>query len=308
MFKRFISRLFHLFGSKLLSRTGEQFYGVDNYSDGKSILEVMVEKDSVFFRGLSKFENVRFYANAILDRTVPYVTAAVEEFDPFLLHETNGIKVKFDEQYSPVVESWSLPDTPPVKPKPRPFYKKVFSSNKDKSDEPKKQRPPRLPPFLRFRFPLNIIFYVSLPILIPLFFSYLTVQSSIETRASRKRIKLLETEIPTTERLSSLLTTLESELDGTVMSIMEAEHPDMDGTLGPEFTKEYEEVQPTFTASQKKMIKNLNSLPNLKKTLVYLDNLTNSHGTIVARDLKHFPEQHKRGHGGIHHWADHFIL
>jgi hypothetical protein len=40
----FFSRLSSLLGPKLLSRTGEQFYGVDKWSNtGKSLLEVMVD-------------------------------------------------------------------------------------------------------------------------------------------------------------------------------------------------------------------------------------------------------------------------
>ena len=56
---------------------------------------------------------------------------------------------EFDEKYSPIVKSWTLPDTPPSPPpKPRIFTWQWF-----------KNHIPRLalPPFLQRRFPLNIV-------------------------------------------------------------------------------------------------------------------------------------------------------
>ena len=94
-----------------LSRTGEHFYGVDSWSGtGRPLLEVLSDKgertleclfpvpdefsDYVFFQALSLFPHVDFYANAVNDTTVPYVTAALEPKDPFMAHETNGITMR----------------------------------------------------------------------------------------------------------------------------------------------------------------------------------------------------------------------
>ena len=104
-------RLFASSGPSLLSRTGEHFYGVDKWADtSKPLLEVMSEKgmyflvlvyprsrhilsDSIFYKGLRQFKRINFYANAVNDRTVPFVTAAIEPMDPFMDHEANGLEM-----------------------------------------------------------------------------------------------------------------------------------------------------------------------------------------------------------------------
>lgn len=107
-------------------------------------------------------------AYSINDRTVPYVTAAIETEDPFAEHETNGIDMfvfplqlissmvlkqtyrKINENYEGVVESYMLPDNPP----PRPIKARMLSPTWFRGLVPSK---PVLPPFLQFRFPLNIV-------------------------------------------------------------------------------------------------------------------------------------------------------
>ena len=54
---------------------------------------MIVLSDRIFYQALARFEHVRFYANAVNDVTVPYVTAAIELEDPFLEHAFNGIKM-----------------------------------------------------------------------------------------------------------------------------------------------------------------------------------------------------------------------
>jgi len=81
---------------------------------------------------------------------------------------------------------------------------------------------------------------------------------------------------------------------------------DEEATTAHTIPKE-DKSQPVLTPVQKRMIKNLNSIPHLKKNLLFIDKVANSHATVVCRDLKRF-EFHKRGLGGLHHWADHFEL
>lgn len=82
-------------GGNLLSRTGEQLHCLDRgwesahsmthecKDNAMGLLEHMSLPDSVFIRGLRRFERVRFYANAVNDPTVPFRTGCIEEFDPF---------------------------------------------------------------------------------------------------------------------------------------------------------------------------------------------------------------------------------
>jgi hypothetical protein len=49
--------------------------------------------DRIFYQALAQFEHIRIYANGINDRTVPYVTAAIEVSDPFADYESSGLEV-----------------------------------------------------------------------------------------------------------------------------------------------------------------------------------------------------------------------
>ncbi|SCZ89901.1 BZ3500_MvSof-1268-A1-R1_Chr1-3g01649 [Microbotryum saponariae] len=65
-------------------------------------------------------------------------------------------------------------------------------------------------------------------------------------------------------------------------------------------------TDPILTAGQLDMLKHLNALPQLKKHLVFLPESRNSHGAIIARDLRF--AQHKPGTKIIDSWAKNFVL
>ncbi|SGY17759.1 BQ5605_C015g07880 [Microbotryum silenes-dioicae] len=65
-------------------------------------------------------------------------------------------------------------------------------------------------------------------------------------------------------------------------------------------------TDPILTAGQLDMLKHLNALPQLKKHLVFLPESRNSHGAIIARDLRF--AQHKPGMKIIDLWAKNFVL
>lgn len=64
---------------------------------------------------------------------------------------------------------------------------------------------------------------------------------------------------------------------------------------------------PILSPSQLRMVHWLNSVPSMKKHIVFLDHLRNSHGTIVCRDMETY-DFHKRGEGVLRHWADGYLL
>ncbi|KAM0755796.1 DUF676-domain-containing protein [Meredithblackwellia eburnea MCA 4105] len=65
-------------------------------------------------------------------------------------------------------------------------------------------------------------------------------------------------------------------------------------------------TDPILTPAQLTMIKNLNSIPQLRKHLVFAPHARNSHGMIVCRDLK-FP-QHREAREIVDSWAKDFRL
>ncbi|KAI0289582.1 putative serine esterase-domain-containing protein [Russula brevipes] len=293
-----ISRLGSWIGPRLLSRTGEQFYGVDKWSKtGKSLLQVMADPgnadphpEQVFFQALKQFPHIRIYANAVNDMTVPYMTAYVDLEDPFLDHATDGLTVDYDDKYFPIIRSFTIPDTPPPKPETSLAWFKSY-------------RPP-LPPRFQGPFPFNMISLALLPVLFPTFICLALIRLSISSRQSRSRIKLLESEdASTAQRLVHVIGQLERHVEDIVVDIVDdsaAPHPSQEGTKASK-------KSPQVTPAQRKMAAVLNSLPQLKKERAYIPNMRNSHATIIARDVENF-EFHKIGEGVLRHWADAFVL
>ncbi|KAH9965599.1 putative serine esterase-domain-containing protein [Lactifluus volemus] len=297
LYPSIISKCSSFIVPRFLSRTGEQFYGTDQWSTtGKSLLEVMADPEHVFYRGLKLFLHIRIYANAINDLTVPYMTAYVDNKDPFINHTTSGLVVDYDDTYYPIVKSFDIPDTPPPKRErtsPRPLTVKWFKS----------YRPP-LPPRFQAPFPFNIVSLILLPILFPTFLSLVIVRLSISSHHSRSRIKLLETEdASTTQRLIHVFAKLEPEVEDIVADMED----DPAGPALSEDTVWIPEQSPPITPAQRRMMASLNALPQLKKERVYIPDVRNSHATIIARDIKNF-EFHKIGEGVLRHWADVFVM
>lgn len=207
------SKLFSLLGPRLLSRTGEQFYLTDKWSArGRPLLQVMADPDRVFFQALLKFEQVRFYANAVNDTTVPYMTAAAEAHDPFEEHAFSGIKIELDEKYSPIIKSY-IPNFTPVNQ--RPSKPSVFTR------EGLKRLKVPLPPALNFKFPFNIAMIVAIPILFPVLLSLVTYRLSADSRSSRARIKLLEADESYAQRLAHVLHQMEKSMEDTMAEMID---------------------------------------------------------------------------------------
>lgn len=59
--------------------------------------------------------------------------------------------------------------------------------------------------------------------------------------------------------------------------------------------------------AQKQMVAWLNALPRLRKELVWIHPSRNSHGSIIAREIKR-DSSHRIGRGVIRHWTDHFVM
>ncbi|KAK4704506.1 hypothetical protein P7C70_g1702, partial [Phenoliferia sp. Uapishka_3] len=65
-------------------------------------------------------------------------------------------------------------------------------------------------------------------------------------------------------------------------------------------------TDPILSPAQAIMIRNLNSIPQLRKHLAYMPLVRNSHGSIVARDLSY--EAHREGRKVVDSWAKEFRL
>jgi hypothetical protein len=130
------------------------------------------------------------------------------------------------------------------------------------------------------------------------------VRLSISSRRSRSRIKLLEAEDPSaTQRLVHIFGQLERQVEDIVVDIVD--DPPV-SIPSPRWSKTSKKG-PRVTPAQRRMAASLNALPQLKKELVYIPDVRNSHATIIARDIQNF-EFHKIGEGVLRHWADAFVM
>jgi hypothetical protein len=154
---------------------------------------------------------------------------------------------------------------------------------------------------------------VLLPILIPSFISFALIRLSLATRSSRARIKLLEEDESSSQKLINTLGHLEKEVESAVVDIIEDTIFPLTAASEPQ-TPVGEEEQPTgkrevalLTPTQRKLVTLLNRLPGLKKELAFIHPARNSHAIIICRDVKRF-EAHKQGEGVVRHWASVFVV
>ncbi|KAG6334672.1 hypothetical protein ID866_4421 [Astraeus odoratus] len=299
------------FGRNFLSRTGEQFFCVDRWSPkGRPLIEVLSDPDYIFYQALLLFPNIRIYANAINDRTVPYVTAAIEPTDPFSEYQRNGMKIEFYEEYEGVIKTYTSPDSLVLSDPPSPLLERLFHTL------------PPIPPVLRFSFPLNILVFPLLPVLIPAFFSLLLVRFSISSKKSKTRVQSLEGDSSARGRLVHIVARLEREIEAAALDVYDdpgrpsypdpslsgSETPQLvpESTVVPSRSRYFSPLRPLLSSTQLRCMENLNKTPQLKKTLVFFAGVANSHAMIVCRDLK--IELHRKGEPVLRHWADHFEL
>lgn len=110
--------------------------------------------------------NRRFF-DSFNDSTVAFATSLIEEFDPFLEHDTSEMTLyvflylhdrsmclrvpdsELDETYAPIIKAYQNPEPTVKAPKAKFGTKAYWKSFKD--------RRPLLPPLLQFKFPYNIV-------------------------------------------------------------------------------------------------------------------------------------------------------
>ena len=121
------------------------------------------------------------------------------------------------------------------------------------------------------------------------------INLSLASRSSRARLRLLEQDESQEGRLAHVLARLE---DIDAGSLLKEDSTDVVSS---------KDIPPSFLSPlQRKIALSLNNLP-LKKELVFITGVINSHAPIVCRDVKRF-EVHRRGEGVLRHWAASFIL
>lgn len=182
------------------------------------------------------------------------------------------------------------------------------------------------------------LFYICLPIIIPVVIMLVISNFTWNSFKSCKRIRILEAREPNNRSaIIQFVSNLGYRVEDAVVGRMEDEtaqnqlaDPEKNPTttsvlpapspgsrprrqsvsyapIAPSPNLVPSSVQPALTPLQLRVIENLNQLPGLHKAFVWLDGLMNTHAAIICRDVHQF-EFHRRGEGVLRYLAHGFEM
>ncbi|WRT64856.1 uncharacterized protein IL334_001792 [Kwoniella shivajii] len=314
-----LSTVLGFLGARVMSRSGEQMWVKDTYSDEdqRPLLEIMADPRGIFYQGLEQFDRLDIYASAVNDHSVPYPTAAIEPTDHFAQWGEKNLSIESNEDG--IIQSWSSTNNANGE-----AYEKPKTS-KAKTKKRFGMKVGTLPPVLRYRFPFNYIILALFPIMLPLIVVLILTRQSLDTRRSKRRLQQLSqtssggshSPVPSSGGLSiqalrdgirRIERSLENDLVETVEdspSLFKVDHHHLQhGTANSLDDHEVggdDDLQVQLKDSQLRMCLWLNQLP-LKKHLAFWPEISNAHATAIVRDPIQFPA-HERGRGLIKLWA-----
>ncbi|KAF9516708.1 hypothetical protein BS47DRAFT_626606 [Hydnum rufescens UP504] len=326
----FIPKKIRAISAFFLSRTGTHLFLTDK-GQGSKIPLIQELSTPRYTRVLANFERVDIYANAILDRMVPYVAGGITTDDPFMealatagdeIHRVptetsltlDRLQLVFDERYPDLIST--------VETIPKDEMKSVPKSNLLSADRPKSTLIPCIAP-LRPWFtpstypflprPLRPVLVGTIPLVIPAVL-LVVVTFTIQGVKSRIRIKRhfrhragrtwksrvwddLEDHIQPPSRSWTAATTNSTSTGSTVVHVNTNDlYPTRKAGLGS-----------NLSTAQHDMIDALNkSIPNMKKHVAFFPGVFTSHTVIVCQDQHNIV--HRRGLAIVQHWADIFQL
>ncbi|KAI3398948.1 hypothetical protein diail_8271 [Diaporthe ilicicola] len=163
------NNVWNTLGARTLSMSGRQLFGIDKFRDtGRPLLAVLADTNSIFIKGLAKFERRTLYANIINDRSAVYYTTCIAKTDPYT--DLTKVRVNYVEGYEDVILD---PVYPVEQIPPHKWKKDTFSEALNKN---------------LYRIP----FVMALVIFVPIGVVAFLVNSAFQTVRSSKRIALHE--------------------------------------------------------------------------------------------------------------------
>ncbi|KAF2028824.1 lipase/serine esteras-like protein [Setomelanomma holmii] len=309
------SHIWNVLGARTLSMSGRQLFGVDKFRDtGRSVLSVLADPDSIFIKGLAKFQHRSIYANVVNDRTVTYYTAGISQTDPFVRPEE--VQMNYISGYQDVILDGDCPVSPKEPEAAPDFTQRLTTTTRT----------------IAGRVPIVAFLAVFIPIGTTLFL----VNSAIQSIRSSQRIRLHEAGQAGVNiqqyRLGNMINVVRREAEDIYENFNNAQdsdylsagsqeiasptQPTSPGLRRKDSESEIDSIQeqkrnyvldfPTLalTQDQFKMIEALDNV-GFKKHPVHIHNHRHSHAAIIVRmDKKSFDE----GRVVIKHWLDNFEL
>lgn len=163
------NHMWNVLGARTLSMSGRQLFTIDKFRDtGRPLLAILADRNSIFYKGLAKFQRRTLYTNIINDRSAVHYTTAISKTDPY--KDLTKVRVNYVKGYEDIV----LDPIHPVEHIPPHSWKKDTFLEATKA-------------WFR-RIPLVL----ALSILIPIAIVAWLLNSVIQTVRSAKRIALHE--------------------------------------------------------------------------------------------------------------------
>lgn len=96
------NHLWNVLGARTLSMSGRQLFTIDKFRDtGRPLLAVLADRNSIFYKGLAKFQRRTLYANIVNDRSAVYYTTGISKTDPYT--DLTKVRVNYVKGYEDVV-------------------------------------------------------------------------------------------------------------------------------------------------------------------------------------------------------------
>jgi len=298
-------------------------FTIDKFRDtGKPLLEVLADPESIFIKGLAKFERRTLYTNIVNDRSAVYYTTGISKTDPFT--NLDKIKVNYLKGYEDVVLD---PDAPvaPLDPdeSESSFYGQVIRSSQTTIG--------------RMPFHLLMIFFIPIGVVAFL------INSGIQSLRSSRRIRLHEKGLagiqPGNYRVPLLISSMRETVEDVYENLNSAQSNEYLVAGTEEEAAHEEPSSPTLQRSQSshhrsnsqlsidgaekpekrkhgvptlalapyqfRMVQALNSV-GWRKYPVYIHKARHSHAAIIVRVEK---PSFDEGRVVLRHWLDEeFIL
>ncbi|KAK7722200.1 hypothetical protein SLS64_000733 [Diaporthe eres] len=323
------NNVWNTLGARTLSMSGRQLFGIDKFRDtGRPLLAVLADTNSIFIKGLAKFQQRTLYSNIQNDRSAVHYTTYITKTDPYT--DLTKVRVNYVEGYEDVI----LDPVHPVEHIPPHSWKKDTISEKVNKN--------------LYRIP----FVLALAVFVPIGIVAFLVNGAIQTVRSSKRIALHETGQAGIDYSEYRVPVLLNEIRGVVEDAYEglnsSQHQDYLGSSSEDDESDSSEPEATATAplisnfsppagvdkararrasernilrherkqsqpgqptlalapAQFEMITALDSV-GWRKYPVYIHKNRHSHAAIILRIDK---ESHSEGHIVLRHWLNEEFL
>lgn len=107
-------KFWNVMGARTVSMSGQQLFMVDSFRDtGRPLLSILADPESIFIKGLKRFQTRSAYGNVVNDRTTAFYTTALSKVDPF--QDLENININYVDGYEQVIVDpydYLLPSTP----------------------------------------------------------------------------------------------------------------------------------------------------------------------------------------------------